>query len=47
MRLWRDITSGTVLAHYLLDEGETHAEPVGNGALRAEAPLAGTENLLP
>jgi hypothetical protein len=46
MRFWREVASGTILAQYLLDEGETHAEHVGNGALQAELPLAGTQNLL-
>lgn len=46
MRFWRDVASGTILAQYLRDEGETHAEHGGNGALQAELPLAGTQNPL-
>jgi hypothetical protein len=44
--LWGDVASGTVLAQHLFNEGETHAEHVGNAALRAEWPLAGTQDLL-
>jgi hypothetical protein len=46
MGLWGDVASGTVLAQHFLDEGKTHAEHVGNGALRTESPLAGVEDLL-
>jgi hypothetical protein len=46
MGLWGDVASGTVLAQHVLDEGKTHAEHVGNGALRTESPLAGVEDLL-
>ena len=44
--LWGNVASGTVLAQHFLDKRETDAEHVGNGALRAESPLAGAENLL-
>jgi hypothetical protein len=46
MGRWGDVASGTVLAQHVLDEGETHAKHVGNGALRAEVPLAGLQDLL-
>jgi hypothetical protein len=46
MGLWGNVASGTVLARHFLEEAETHAEHVGNGALRAEVPLAGTQDLL-
>jgi hypothetical protein len=46
MGLWGDVASGPVLAQHFLDEGETDAEHVGNGALRTESPLAGVEDLL-
>jgi hypothetical protein len=46
MGLGGEVASSAVLAHHFLDEGETHAEHVGNAALRAEVPLAGTQNLL-
>jgi hypothetical protein len=41
-----NVASGTALAQHFLDEGETDAEHVGNGALRAELPLAGPQDLL-
>ena len=44
--LWGDVASGPVLAQHFLDEGETYAEHVGNGALRTESSLAGVEDLL-
>jgi hypothetical protein len=46
MGLWGNVACGTVLAQHFLDEGKTHAEHVGNAALRAKVPLAGTKNLL-
>jgi len=46
MGSWRDIASSTKLAQHLLDEGETHAEHIGNGTLRAEVPFASMQNLL-
>jgi hypothetical protein len=46
MGLWGNVASGPVLAQHVLDEGETDAEHVGNGALRPESPLAGVEDLL-
>jgi hypothetical protein len=45
-RLWREGASGTRLAQDLLNEGEADTEHVGNGALRAEWPLTGPEDLL-
>jgi hypothetical protein len=41
-----DGASGTVLAQHFLHEGEAHAKDVGNGALRAELPLAGPQDFL-
>jgi hypothetical protein len=41
-----NVPGGAVLAQYLLNKRETHAEHVGNGALGAESLLAGAENLL-
>jgi hypothetical protein len=46
MRLWGNIAGGTVLAQHFLNEGETHPEYVGNGALRAEVPLPSAQDLL-
>jgi hypothetical protein len=43
---WRDVASGPIVAQPRLDEGATHAEPDGNGALRAAWPLTGTQDLL-
>jgi hypothetical protein len=40
------VVSGTAWAQHCLDEGEIDAEHVGNGALRAELPLAGPQDLL-
>jgi hypothetical protein len=40
------VPGGAVLAQHLLDKRETYAEHVGNGALGAESPLPGAENLL-
>jgi hypothetical protein len=37
-----NVTGRAVLAQHFLDEGKTDAEHIGNGALRAEPPLAGT-----
>jgi hypothetical protein len=46
MRLWGKIAGGAVLPQDFLHEGQTHPEDVGNAALRAEAPLPSTQNLL-
>lgn len=46
MGLWGNVASGPVLAQHFLDEGETDAEHVGNGALGTEAPLPRAQNLL-
>jgi hypothetical protein len=46
MRLGGEVASGTILAQHFLDEGQTYPEDVGNGALRAELPLAGSQDFL-
>jgi hypothetical protein len=47
-RVWLrgNAPGGAVLAQHLLNKPETHTEHVGNGALGAQAPLAGAENFL-
>jgi hypothetical protein len=46
MWLWGNIAGGTVLAVHFLDEGETHPQYLGYGALGAEAPLPSPQELL-